>query len=127
WMAGIPGDFGNTGEFGRDLRGGVRRPHHRHGRPPEGAHPGIVRRMPLRAGKQSRVCRDEGSRPGTGGGYDMGRRPRPIIGAEAVASDLPLDAVHEHGATAGDSVALSHVSTVTDDTRLWYEARTDMR
>ena len=119
-MAGIPGDFGNTGELGGDLRGGVRRPHHSHGRSPEGAHPRIVRRMPLRAGKQSRVGRNEGSRPGTGGGYDMGSRPRPIAGVEAVASSHPLDAVHVHGALDGDPVALLIVGKVVDDmVRRW--------
>src|SRR5690625_5321734 len=119
-MAGIPGDFGNTGEFGGDLRGGVRRPDHRHRRPPEGARPGIVRRMPLRAGKQSRVGWDEGRRPGTGGGYDMGSRPRPITGVEAVVSIHPLDAVHVHRALDVDPVALLIVGKVVDDmVRRW--------
>src|SRR5699024_12882027 len=89
-MAGIPADFGNTGAFGGDLRGGVRRPHHRHGRPPEGAHTGIVRRMPLRAGKQSRVCRDDGSRRCNGGGYEMWRRPRSYTDEYAYASILQI-------------------------------------
>src|SRR5699024_9345262 len=110
----------NTGEFGGDLRGGVRRAHHRHGRPSEGARPGIVRGVPLRAGKQSRVGRDEGSRPGTAGGYAMGSRPRPITGVEAVASIHPLDAVHVPRALDGDPVALLIVGKVVDDmVRRW--------
>src|SRR5699024_863232 len=69
---------------------------------------------------QSRVGRDEGSRPGTGGGYDLGSRPRPITGVEAVASILPLDAVHVHGAIDGDPVALLIVGKADADmVRRW--------
>src|SRR5690625_7345477 len=63
----------------------------------------IIFSVPTRRSSDlSRVCRDEGSRPGTGGGYDMGSRPRSITGVEAVASILPLDAVHVHGALDGE-------------------------
>lgn len=50
----------------------------------------------------------------------MGGRPRSITGVEAVASILPLDVVHVHGALDGDPVALLIVGKVVDDmVRRW--------
>src|SRR5699024_11461986 len=115
WVAGKPRCLRHPREVGPQPRGGSRPPPPPPRTTPEGAHPGIVRRMPLRAGKQSRVCRDEGSRPGTGGGYDMGSHPRPIISVEAEASILPHDASHVHETLDGDPVAMSIVDKELHD------------